>query len=36
MTLADTSPIPPNIAMVEGSEHGGVRHEITREQWEKQ
>lgn len=35
MTLADTIPTPPDMEMVEGSEHGGVRYEITREQWEQ-
>ena len=33
MTLAETIPTPPDMEMVEGSEHGGVRYEITREQW---
>lgn len=36
MTLADTIPTPPDMEMVEGSEHGGVRYEITREQWQQQ
>ncbi|MFJ2828497.1 GNAT family N-acetyltransferase [Streptomyces sp. NPDC087263] len=36
MTLADTIPTPPDMEMVEGSEHGGVRYEITKEQWEQQ
>ncbi|WP_328557827.1 MULTISPECIES: GNAT family N-acetyltransferase [unclassified Streptomyces] len=36
MTLADTIPTPPGMQMVEGSEHGGVRYEITKEQWEQQ
>ncbi|MFH8737950.1 GNAT family N-acetyltransferase [Streptomyces sp. NPDC017964] len=35
MTLADTIPAPPDMKMVEGSEHGGVRYEITKEQWEQ-
>ncbi|MER5473058.1 GNAT family N-acetyltransferase [Streptomyces sp. NPDC002935] len=35
MTLADTIPTPPDMEMVEGSEHGGVRYEITKEQWEQ-
>jgi RimJ/RimL family protein N-acetyltransferase len=33
MTLVDTLPTPPDMEMVEGSEHGGVRYEITKEQW---
>lgn len=36
MRLADTIPTPPDMAMVEGAEHGGVRYEITTEQWEQQ
>jgi len=35
MTLADSGPMPPGIEMIEGSEHGGVRYEITKEQWEQ-
>jgi len=35
MTLADTIPTPPDMEMIEGSEHGGVRYEITKEQWEQ-
>lgn len=35
MSLADTIPTPPDMQMVEGSEHGGVRHEITSEQWKQ-
>ncbi|MGW6392169.1 GNAT family N-acetyltransferase [Streptomyces sp. NPDC055103] len=35
MTLADTLPTPPDMQLVEGSEHGGVRYEITKEQWER-
>ncbi|MEV8566715.1 GNAT family N-acetyltransferase [Streptomyces sp. NPDC051322] len=35
MTLADTIPTPPDMKKIEGSEHGGVRYEITREQWEQ-
>ena len=35
MTLTDTIATPPDMAMVEGAEHGGVRYEITREQWEQ-
>ena len=34
MTLARTIPVPPDMQMIEGSEHGGVRYEITKEQWE--
>lgn len=36
MTLADTIPTPADMEMVEGSEYGGVRYEITKEQWEQQ
>lgn len=36
MTLACTIPVPADMAAVEGSEHGGVRYEITKEQWERQ
>ncbi|MEH0423468.1 GNAT family N-acetyltransferase [Streptomyces sp. B21-083] len=36
MTLADNIPTPSDMEMVEGSEHGGVRYEITKEQWEQQ
>ncbi|MFD8371220.1 GNAT family N-acetyltransferase [Streptomyces sp. NPDC059688] len=36
MTLTDTIPTPPDMEMVEGSEHGGVRYEITEEQWLQQ
>jgi RimJ/RimL family protein N-acetyltransferase len=35
MTLADAIPTPAGMQMVEGSEHGGVRYEITKEQWEQ-
>jgi len=35
MTLAGTLPTPPDMERVEGAEHGGVRYEITREQWER-
>jgi RimJ/RimL family protein N-acetyltransferase len=35
MTLAETIPTPPDMEMVEGAEHGGVRYEITKEQWER-
>lgn len=36
MTLTETIPTPPDMEMVEGAEHGGVRYEITRKQWEQQ
>ncbi|MGZ0231337.1 GNAT family N-acetyltransferase [Streptomyces sp. CPS1] len=36
MSFADTIPTPPDMETVEGSEQGGVRHEITKEQWERQ
>ncbi|MEU7305696.1 GNAT family protein [Streptomyces sp. NPDC007206] len=35
MTLVDTISTPPDMAMVEGSEFGGVRYEITKNQWEQ-
>jgi RimJ/RimL family protein N-acetyltransferase len=35
MTLAATIPTPSDMEMIEGSEHGGVRYEITKEQWEQ-
>lgn len=35
MTMTGTLDTPPDMLMVEGSEHGGVRYEITREQWEQ-
>ncbi|MFD5813174.1 GNAT family N-acetyltransferase [Streptomyces sp. NPDC127038] len=34
MTHTDTIPTPPDMEKVEGSEQGGVRYEITKEQWE--
>ena len=36
MTLVKTVPTPPDMEMVEGSAHGGVRYQITKEQWEQQ
>lgn len=33
MSLVDTIPVPPDMQMIEGSEHGGVRYEIAAEQW---
>ncbi len=33
MTLTDRIPTSPDMQMVEGAEHGGVRYEITGEQW---
>lgn len=33
MRLVDTIPTPPDMETVEGAEHGGVRYEITQEQW---
>jgi RimJ/RimL family protein N-acetyltransferase len=33
MTLVDSIPTPPDMLMVEGAEAGGVRYEITEEQW---
>ncbi|MEV0328951.1 GNAT family N-acetyltransferase [Micromonospora echinospora] len=35
MTLAATIPTRPDMKLIEGAEHGGVRYEITREQWER-
>ncbi|MFQ3556042.1 GNAT family N-acetyltransferase [Streptomyces gramineus] len=34
MTLAENIPTPDDMMAVEGAEHGGVRYEITKEQWE--
>ncbi|MFE9452015.1 GNAT family N-acetyltransferase [Streptomyces sp. NPDC006739] len=36
MTLTATIPTPSDMQMVEGSELGGVRYEITKEQWAQQ
>lgn len=36
MTLTDNIPTPSDMEMIEGSERGGVRYEITKEQWEQQ
>lgn len=35
MTFAANVPTPSDMEMVEGSEHGGLRYEITKEQWER-
>lgn len=35
MTVTDTLDTPPDMQMIEGSEHGGVRYEITKEQWQR-
>jgi RimJ/RimL family protein N-acetyltransferase len=35
MTMTDTLDTPPDMQMVEGAEHGGVRYEITKERWEQ-
>ena len=35
MRFTGTLPTPPDMERVEGSEHGGVRYEITKEQWEQ-
>lgn len=34
MTLVDTIPTPTALATAEGAEHGDVRYEITKEQWQ--
>ena len=34
MTVAETLETPEDMLMVEGSEHGGFRYEITKERWE--
>ncbi|MEW2167199.1 GNAT family N-acetyltransferase [Streptomyces sp. NPDC007084] len=34
MTLVETIPTPPDMQRVEGSQHGGVRYEITKGQWQ--
>ncbi|WP_213013231.1 GNAT family N-acetyltransferase [Paractinoplanes toevensis] len=36
MTMTGTLDTPPDMRMVEGSELGGVRYAITKEQWERQ
>ena len=33
MTVTDTLDTPPDMQMIEGAEHGGVRYEITESQW---
>ncbi len=35
LTFARSIPIPEDVPVIEGSEHGGVRYEITKEQWEQ-
>ncbi|MFF3645539.1 GNAT family N-acetyltransferase [Streptomyces sp. NPDC002564] len=35
MTHTETVPTPTDMRSVEGAEHGGVRYEITKEQWEQ-
>jgi RimJ/RimL family protein N-acetyltransferase len=35
MTVAEAIPTPEDMQMVEGSELGGVRYEITKQQWER-
>lgn len=35
MTLTDTIPTPSDMEVIEGSEYGDVRYEITKEQWEQ-
>lgn len=35
MSLVETIPTPPDMAMIEGAEHGLVRYEITSEQWQQ-
>lgn len=34
MTLVESIPTPDDMMAIEGSEHGGVRYEITQEQWQ--
>ena len=36
MSLVDTYPTPSDMGVIEGAEHGGVRYEITKAQWERQ
>lgn len=36
MTVAEVIPTPEDMQMVEGSELGGLRYEITKDQWERQ
>lgn len=35
MTVMHTLDTPPDMLMIEGSEHGGLRYEITKAQWEQ-
>ncbi|MFI0243087.1 GNAT family N-acetyltransferase [Streptomyces sp. NPDC016845] len=35
MTRTASIPVPSDMEMIEGSEHGGVRYEITKEQWKQ-
>jgi RimJ/RimL family protein N-acetyltransferase len=35
MTFAHPLPTPDDMQTIEGAEHGGVRYEITKEQWEQ-
>jgi RimJ/RimL family protein N-acetyltransferase len=36
MTLTETGEVPPDMATIEGAEHGGVRYELTKAEWEQQ
>ncbi len=35
MTYRRNIPTPPDMAMIDGAEHGGVEYEITKEQWDQ-
>ncbi|MFF7331639.1 GNAT family N-acetyltransferase [Streptomyces sp. NPDC090306] len=35
MTHTETVPVPADMKSIEGAEHGGVRYEIRKEQWER-
>lgn len=36
MTHTESAPVPADMSSIEGAEQGGVRYEISREQWERQ
>ena len=35
MTIAESIPNPDDMLMVEGAERGGLRHDMSKEQWEQ-
>ncbi|WP_091672389.1 GNAT family N-acetyltransferase [Micromonospora auratinigra] len=36
MSFVGSVPLPADMVMIDGAEHGGVRYETTKEQWERQ